>query len=458
MIKHDAITTRRQNLVATLLVGAAVVLGGGGSPSPHPEMALQVLSLLLLAVWALLSPRPLPQVAPLIWWLVALLLVLPVVQLVPLPPAAWQALPGREAERAALALVGAENSWRPWTLSPPRTLASLLALVTPAIVLVMTASLNRAGRSMVLGMIAGAALLALLVGAAQMAGGQADALRFYDRDVGYLNGFQANHNSAADVLLIGMVAFAAAARDWGKRRRAASAAGYRLAAVAAATLVFSLGVVLTASRAGTALLPVALAGVLVIVWAWLQPTRAVRRGAAVAGVLGIAAVFYLVQHNAVIGNVIGRYDFANEFRPQLWTDALYAARQYLPFGAGVGVFVPAFLAAERLEVVDVTRPNRAHSDGLELLVEGGLFGIAVFAVFVGILIRKFMQGLNNPPAGSRAQVWFSGAALSVILLHSQVDYPLRSMSLACIAAAAAGMLMPLRMGRDDGMGFTKVPR
>ncbi|MES2491766.1 MAG: O-antigen ligase family protein [Pseudomonadota bacterium] len=398
-----------------------MILGGGGSPSPYPEMALQVLSLMLLAGSALIGPRPVPAVVPVVWWLVGLLLVLPVVQLVPMPPAWWHALPGREVERAALALVGAENSWRPWTVSPSRTLASVLALITPAIVLLMTASLDRPGRSMVTGMIAGCAVLALLVGAGQLAGGQGGALRFYDPDVGYLNGFQANHNSAADVLLIGMVAFAAAARDWTARPPGRSRPGFRLAVVGVATLVFSLGVVLTASRAGTALLPVALAGVLAIVWPWMRLTRAVRVGGVIAALLAIAAGLYLWQHNAVIGKVLSRYNFEHEFRPQLWTDAVYAARQYFPFGAGMGTFVPVFLAAERLEVVDLTRPNRAHSDGLELLIEGGVFGLAILGIIVVILVRMLVQGLKNPPAGSVAQILFAGATLCIIALHSQVD-------------------------------------
>ncbi len=40
----------------------------------------------------------------------------------------------------------------------------------------------------------------------------------------------------------------------------------------------------------------------------------------------------------------------------------------------------------------------------------------------------------------RPQVLFGLAALLVIGIHSLVDYPLRSMALACFAALAAGML------------------
>ena len=80
----------------------------------------------------------------------AALLALPALQLIPLPPALWQSLPGREAEIAALALIGEANRWLPWTVSPPRTLAALLALIPPAVALVLAARASLAGRRLAL--------------------------------------------------------------------------------------------------------------------------------------------------------------------------------------------------------------------------------------------------------------------------------------------------------------------
>jgi len=432
----------RQNLIAMLLVAAAMIAGGGGSPAPVPELALELFALFMVACWAVISPRPLPDAAPLAWGIAGLLLVLPVVQLVPLPPAFWHRLPARETQQAALALVGAQDTWRPWSVAPARTLASLLALTTPAIVLVMTASLTRSGRNMAMGMIAGVALLALLVGAAQMTGGEASTFRFYVPDVGYLNGFQANHNSAADVLLIGMVACAASVREWSVRRGLPDAPGYRLGLVGGSTILFSLGVFLTASRAGALLLPVAWAAVVLIVWPWLRfSRRALGVTLAATAILAALAIFALLS-SGVVARVLGRFQFEGEFRPQIWRDALYAVEQYLPFGSGLGTFVPVFMAVERLEVVDPTVANRAHNDVLELLVEGGVFGAAILAVITTLLLKRLWASLRDPPERSMAQVYFAGATFAIIAAHSQVDYPLRSMALASIAAVAAGLLMP----------------
>ncbi len=437
---------RRPALVAAILAGAGVVLGGGGSPAPVPEIMLQCLAALLFAAWILVSPSPRPfaDADRSAWTIAALILALPLIQLIPLPPFVWHALPGRSLEQASLALIGEQLSWRPWSLVPSRTFAALLVLLPAVALMMMTACLQRGGRSLVVTAITAMAALALLAGAGQMAGGEGNAFRFYARDVGYLNGFQANHNSAADVLMIAMVGAVAAIRDYCETHRHTRLTGaYRLGLVAVVCLLFAIGVILTASRAGIMLLPVALLGVLILIWPWL---RFDRRSLAIAGAVLLALVIlggWIAANNHVVERVMTRFAFGEEFRPQLWRDSLYALKQYFPFGAGIGAFVPVFLAVERLEVVDTTLPNRAHNELLELGVETGVFGVMVLAVIASILAKLMVKVWKAPAGGSRAQLIFATTALSVIALHSQVDYPLRSMSLAFIAAVCVGLLLPV---------------
>lgn len=444
-----------QAVIAVVLGGAALVLGGGGSPSPLTEMALQCVAALAVALWIVLAPagEPLPQVDRRAWAIAGLVCLLPAVQLIPLPPFLWHLLPGRDLEVQALALVGAENRWMPFSMTPGRTLAALLALLPAAAMLVLTASLPRSGRATLVAVIASVSLIALVIGAGQLGGGEGNAFRFYVPDVGFLNGFQANHNSAADVLMIGMLAMAATVRDWGTRPKASRQPsrlpdGYRLALVAGGSLLFALGVFFTASRMGMLLFPIAAAGVAVMVWPWLRFERRWLQFGAIALVCltGLAAM--LLWKNGAVDRVLARFDFAGEFRPQLWRDTMYAVRQYFPLGAGIGGFVPAFLAAERLEVVDATMPNRAHNDFMELLLEAGLPGTLVLAAISMILARLALAAWRKPPAGSRGQVVFAVTTLAVIALHSLTDYPLRSMSLAFVAAICAGLLMPVPGGEE----------
>jgi len=450
----------RQSILAVLLIAVAIMIGGGGSPAPLPELALQLIILAGLAVWAAIGPAPLPQADRQAWLIAGLCAALPAVQLIPLPPALWQSLPGRESERAALALVGADATWRPWSVAPARTLASLLAILAPAVMLVITASLSRSGRAMMVAAIAGMGVLTLLVGAAQMSGGDGSALRFYLPDMSYLAGFQANHNSTADVLLIAMVMFAAAVKDWQPRRHRGmphvgplASSTYRLGVAVAANILFSIGVFLTASRAGVFLLPLAWAAVAIILRGWLRFSRRTWALLCAAAIGSAVMVAIALVTSGVAASVLSRYSFASEFRPQLWRDALYAIGQYFPWGSGVGTFVPVFIAAERLEVVDPSVPNRAHNDFLELTLEGGVIGAVILAIIGSLLLRRVWASLRQPPAASLPQVQAGAAALVILAMHSQVDYPLRSMSLACIAAVAAGLLMPANRAAASNFPF-----
>ena len=77
-------------------------MGGGGTPSPLPEMLLEWAALATRATVVVLHPEDRP----------------------------WP----RQALVFALALLAL-----PWTVSPPRTLASLLALIVPAVALLTAA-------------------------------------------------------------------------------------------------------------------------------------------------------------------------------------------------------------------------------------------------------------------------------------------------------------------------------
>ena len=436
---------RKQNLrglLAALLVGLAMIFGGGGSTAPASELVLEAFAAAVLVGWLWLDRNASPWQAPgSLWVIVALLVAVPVLQLIPLPPGLWQRLPGHETEREALALVGRADSWRAWSVAPSRTFAALLSLGPCIVVMLMTAGLGRTGRAQTIAMVAAVGAIAMLVGAAQLAGGDDGAFRFYGTRSGNLEGFQANRNHAADVLLIAMVAFAAAAREWQERWRPAISGPAFPAVVVGVSALVSISVIVTASRAGAALLPLAWLGVLLVIRPWLRFDRRVLGMLALAAVVVALAGAWFVQHNHVIARIAARFTLDQEFRPRIWADSLYAARLYFPFGSGMGTFVPVFQAIERLENVDKFLTNRAHNDVLELAIEGGAVAIAALLAIAALIVRRAALSIRRPPAGSTPQVVFALVTLCVIALHSQVDYPLRSMSLQCLAGLAIGLLM-----------------
>lgn len=430
-----------QGWLPAIAVGLALALGGGGSPVPGLELAAQLFIAAILAAWVLALDRPLPAAVPRRAWVLAgLLVLLPLVQLVPLPPAVWQALPGRGIERESLALIGADRDWRSWSIAPDRTLASLLATLPALAILCMTAASDRTGRRRIAAVVVAATGLTLVLGALQLSGGPGSPFRFLSPQSTGLDGFQANRNSTADLLLVGLVATAATLRESMARWAALPIFGVGL-------LLIGLGLVLTASRTGIVLLPLAVMAALAALGSWVRlPLRVVAATALALALLGgIGAV--LLANNAVFTRIAARFDSRQELRPDLWRDAAHAAREHLPFGVGMGNLVPAMVAAERLEIVRPAMPNRAHNEPLELAVEGGIFALGLAATGVVLLARSARRAWSDPPEQARALVVYGIGGLLLLLLHSLVDYPFRSMALACLGAACAGMLLHRPRGR-----------
>lgn len=408
----------RHGWIAAGFVAAALVLGGGGSPAPHSELLLQVVVCLALLAWLWLPvdrragtmPRP---VEPLVWWLGGLALALPLLQLIPLPPGLWHALPGQEGRVAALALVGADDTWQPLTQSPPRTIAALLSLLPPLFAGFATAALDRGGRQRVLLAAAATIAVSALVGVAQVSLGGTALRPYSDTHLTFMVGFQANRNAQADVLLIGIVIVAALCAPLiaGVRRRpsrqasrqpmprVAPRAWWLLGGAVIGALLLS--IVMTGSRMGMALVPVAGLLVLLIVRPLLG--AGTRRLAGIGvGALAVLAIggYLLLQGNTMVQRTAQRFEVEGDARTEIWRDTLFAIDGSWPAGVGLGGYQPAMLAAERLEVLDGTRPNRAHNDYLEYLLEGGLPAAVIGLVAIALLGLLVWRGFRLPQGRS----------------------------------------------------------
>lgn len=426
----------RRGAIACTYVALAMVLGGGGTPAPKAEIAVQMAFALAAFAWFWAGPprthqhgnEPVPRSLVILG---AAVLALPLVQVVPLPPFVWQALLGREIQLRALALVNEEHSWRPLSIAPTTTLASFLAIVPAVGAMWATASLTMQDRRAVLLIIGSVTLIGAMLGAVQVTVGP-EAFRLYEKvHSGWLTGFFANRNAAADGMLVGALAIAAWTASGQQRARSRSwfAAG-GLAFLALATL-------LTGSRAGLALmLPVGLA------CCWLLYSsfeRARSRRSAIIG-LGVAVVTAGFVFHPRIAGVVDRFDGVADPRLALWQDTLIALQAWFPAGAGVGTFVEAFLPFEDASRLDALFPNRAHNDYLEFAIEAGAAAPVLLisgAVILGMLAFGSWQRAGRR---GRAHLVFALGTLLVMMLHSAIDYPLRNMALACLAGVAAGML------------------
>lgn len=443
--RHEPVRWESRSIIAATLLGLLLAVGGGGSPAPFSELLCQLFAAAALAAWAFAAEGSTARHDWRLMVVAGLIAIPPALQLIPLPPALWHALPGREAMRASLDLIGLGADWRAMSIDPARTLASLLSLIPPLLVMVMAARLAAPQRRLLIWVVAGMALLSVLVGAAQIAGGGSGFLSFYGSSDGILYGFQANRNAEVDVLLIGLLALAA---GWVSLRDMRATPPFWLFVGLGAVLL--LGAMLTASRAGIALALPALGAVAAII----RPPRltaakftARRLLLAIASTLAPIALAAVLWRNAAIGRVAARFQIEGEFRPELWRDSLYAIEQNWPFGSGLGTFYPAFVPAERLEVIDNLLPNRAHNEFLELALEGGLPLLACWLVAALLVGFALWRALRTDHGAPREQALLALGILSVTLLHSLVDYPFRSMALASLIGLGAGMALGLGASR-----------
>jgi O-antigen ligase len=384
--------------------------------------------------------------------LVVIPLVIPVVQLIPLPPSVWASLPGRENEVAALSLIGEQGSWRPISESPSRTLASLLALVPAVCCFYAVARLDLGERRLVLITIVVMALVSAWLGAVQLAA-RGKGFNFYpEHSVGWVTGFQANRNATADVLLIGLLALAAVVVPYLSRDRTRLPLGLTRRAFsifAGGVAIFLLAATgMTGSRAGVALILVAGAGCAFMYWVSRRPDsgnfsrRTVILLIAVLAIGGAAAFAALAQ-NTAISRVTERFSDLGSSRTQVWEDSWFALQQYWPVGFGMGGFEPAMLPAERLEYLNAQIPNRAHNDFLEIGIEAGILGYVLLVAAVLTVITLVLRSWGEPRM--RGQIVFGLSVLLLIALHSVVDYPLRSMAVACLSGVAGGLLVKARV-------------
>ena len=423
-----------------LLIGflaVAIAIGGGGVPAVRLE-GLTILFAIGVLGFLAVKPSVLDRRMPLgAWLLAAALPLLILLHLVPLPVSLWTSLPLRAPLVTALQALGEPLPAWPLSIDPASTWWSLLSLLPPFAAFILAYTLDRNKVPAVLLAIAGLAAASGLLEAAQAIIGDAFFLHSRSIDAGP-SGFFANQNSQATFLVIGIVAIVTLVWLDPRSRK-------YLPVLVTGGLFLVLCVLMTRSRAGAGLLLVPL--VMIAVMAFVK--SADRRKWALGSLVTLAAlpvVIFGALQIEQIRKLADRFGDLSSGRAQdIWPDAWYLAQEAWPWGMGIGTFRQSFELVERLEVVDTTTANRAHLDWLEFVIEAGLPAVILLIVGLGAIVWSIWRKRKRL---GPAEV-FSMGALLIIALHSSVDYPLRAISLAVMAAAAMAWIL------SDGTHFEK---
>lgn len=427
-----------------LFAGAAALLGGSSRFDAVQIAALRpIAALFLIPAFYWISREKLGEArAPMT--MLALMALWTAMQLVPLPPSIWQALPGRDITAELDALHGLEGNWRPISYVPMRGFNALFALVIPAAGALLVLAL-RPGIWAVFWAIAALGVLDASLGLTQLALGRENLLYFYTHtNAGSAVGIFANENHSGVFSAIALLVITRLCLEPSRPNRSRLS----LIALAAAFVLVLLALLVSASRAalGVGLAALLASAFMALLWSRrAELARAKSGGIAffarnprtaliVCVAIVVALLFGLMQFERAPG-VIDTFE-QSAFEDLRWrivpilSDMM--SRHWL-VGTGFGTFDALYLLYEPTQFMGPAYVNQAHNDWAQFLIEGGLPAVALlfsFAIWAMLAIRTLFA--REPEAIARCVFWCAIAA--ILAVASLFDYPLRTPMFQLVAA------------------------
>lgn len=432
-------TPGRAGLVAAgLLLVLCVIAGGSSQEAGSGVFAAQLLALPLSAWSAWLLLRHGVQRLHVAWLAFGVVLVaIPFLQSV-LP--AW---PGEGEGRAGLArdlgLFGVDAPSR-WSLAPAASAAAGFKLLPALGLFLATLALPVSAHRRLAQLIVGLALASLLLGVVQMGAPQESALNPYPQWAPAMNGFFANPNHQSTLLVVAAVLACArlvmTVAAWPEERP------HRLVHALSAVAVLCLAAValpLTGSRAGVVLLLIGCAAVVATYGPlWRRPRSRILLVASLA--VGALALLVALRWMQV--------DTIDELRAPLRAVTAEIAARHAPSGTGAGSYVMVFEQEAPRGMLMTEYVNHAHNEYSQWWLEAGIAGLLALALGAAALALTLL-GLWRRPEQQRGLGTAALVALTVILAHSVVDYPLRTTAMLAVAAVLAGIAAGQALHRDE---------
>ncbi|NIJ36399.1 hypothetical protein FHR22_001048 [Sphingopyxis panaciterrae] len=459
------------NAWAPILFLVFVFLAGGASRSDVSSLPVLRGGAILFGCWAIAGMTrddwrrvriPLALLLALTGWMA--------LQLVPLPPALWHGLPGRELIVAIDNGLGQADLWRPVSMTPSATWNSLLAMSVPLAAVLLATRLQEDGATKVMQALVALAVVSASLGIVQIVSGNGSAAYLYRiTNASSMVGLFANRNHHSLFQACAIVLAAALLRDefMRRQRRASLQLGYAAAAILSLAMTALIG-----SRAGMVAGGIAFAfGYAMLVPAWrARPPHHTRAGRASsppqqkfgarqwfdyapAVLVGCILVAVLLLTNRSTGlSRIAENRVAEDLRLLAWPGVQQIIESYWTVGAGFGAFPNIYQIVEADSLLQPAYFNHAHNDWVEVLITGGApFALIVLAGLIWLFRSVWQLGFRRLIKGHRGDLRLP--ILLVVALFggvSLVDYPLRVPSLQVMAV----FLVILLASASGGAGST----
>lgn len=388
------------------------------------------------------------------------IVALPLIQLVPLGMGLWDNIPGRQSLHQVLVAADVDAAYSQISLAPARTIDAVLFLVTVVAGFALGNALFGLDRYILFKYIVAIALLSAAFSVVQLVQGEGGSAYLYRiTNEGSAVGIFANRNHNGTLMAVAIASLIPLVILESNRPHPA---WLRVLLMLALSLTFLIVAMATQSRAGAAL---AAGAFLLLLW----QTHALRllRGAmsaenltgrrsaspklvrAVVIIALVAIAAFLIWAIALSGiqDRFTRASVENFNRSEVYALTGKAIADNWLTGTGIGSFQWAILPYEQFSQISFAYWNHAHSDLLQLLMEGGVLAAVLMLLFGLWLVQTVVAIYRATEAGSAARVHCFAMTLIVVLLlaHSLVDYPLRTAAFAAILAMACGDLLASKL-------------
>lgn len=475
-----SVGTPASNMRWLVLAGFVLVvaLTGGGSRSDILSLPILRAAAIVFAAYSLATmPRETWREGRVPLILLSLLAVWMSIQLVPLPPDFWSTLPLRDNVYAIDKLLGAGDRWRPISLAPWLTVNSLFALSVPAAAIIVALATPAAEKMQLWWAIWCFGIVSSIFGLLQLMVGSRSVFYLYRiTNEGAIVGLFANRNHFALLLSFAILAAGALISSELFRRNSRSAL---VAALGSTIVMFALLILAIGSRLGLICGLISLAATFAITrWSAARRPQPVNQSrkmqdgakpplskrlsgialnlAPVVALASVVGLFYLSDRANSIARLVDGSG-APEMRVAAFSTVSDLFQAQWLWGAGFGSFAKVFQIVEPDSLLQPSYFNQAHNDWLQLPIEGGLPAILIALAALAWIVGSFVSIVrrHRAPAGPvLAEAAFLAVAFACIAIGSLVDYPLRTPSLAMIAALLVILL--LRCGSARSMERASV--
>lgn len=452
--------SRRLLLPALVVLLAACWLGGGVTADPtwiDESLQLLALPVLLLAVASLASADHESQ-GQLVYLGIATGLVIflvPALQLLPLPEALWSAPQARQAMATDLSQAGVTSHATRWALSPFGTEGSLWAMLPALAAFLAALAVPARYRRRVVQAVVLLVLFNIVFAFFEAGLPRESSLRLY-RTAGF-GGLLINSNHQATACIIGAALAIGLAVEARIRAGHGETRPHLQWWYAALACFFLLVVPLSTSRAGWAIALPAVAAALVLTGG--LPLGKIGRSKRVTVVALVLVVLAIVGLRAGMGWMA--VDEAEELRHALTSAAVDMGKAHAPLGSGVGAFVEAFEQDAPSRLLLANYVNHAHNEYAQWWLTTGWPGMLALGCLLAVMCVAGWQLLRVRGKGSNAVLAAACfVAICAVLVHSWVDYPLRTTTLMATVAALAGLMLAALSdaGRREKAGRRRISR